>query len=224
MKAPVTSPFLILLILLALGSLSAQTGTEIIKLEAVASYYGADFHGKPTSSGEIFDMNALTAAHKTLPFGTLLEVTNLANGKRVTVRVNDRGPFVENREIDLSQGAAERIGMLERGIAKVSIRKVGAAAQPVRAPAPEAAPGTGDASGYASGQRWLIQLGSFASEDNAARFSETLREHGFAPSLEEAPTTVRVIIAGLTEGELPAMKERLQAKGFRDFIVRREKR
>ena len=98
--------------------------SEIIKLEAVASFYADEFHGRPTSSGEIFDMNAMTAAHKTLPFGTMLEVTNLENGKKVVVRVNDRGPFVENRELDVSRKAADMLGMIDTGVARVSIRRV----------------------------------------------------------------------------------------------------
>ncbi len=108
----------------AVIALPLAAESEIIKLEAVASFYADDFHGRPTSSGEIFDMNALTAAHKTLPFGTMLEVTNLENGKKVMVRVNDRGPFVENRELDVSKRAAELLGMIETGTARVSIRKV----------------------------------------------------------------------------------------------------
>lgn len=97
---------------------------ELLTAETYASYYGEAFNGKPTSSGEIFDMNAYTAAHKTLPFGTILEVTNLENGKRVVVRVNDRGPFIANREIDLSKAAAESLGMVSKGITRVSIKKV----------------------------------------------------------------------------------------------------
>lgn len=97
---------------------------EIIKAEATVSYYGEEFNGKPTSSGEIFDMNGLTAAHKTLPFGTMLEITNLDNGKKVTVRVNDRGPFVDNRELDVSKAAAVQLGMLGNGTARASIVKV----------------------------------------------------------------------------------------------------
>jgi len=103
---------------------STLIAEEIITLEAYASYYGEAFNGRPTSSGEIFDMNQYTAAHKTLPFGTLLEVTNLENGKKVVVRVNDRGPFIANREIDVSKAAAESLGMLNRGITRVSIKKV----------------------------------------------------------------------------------------------------
>ena len=97
---------------------------ELLTAETYASYYGEAFDGKPTSSGEIFDMNAYTAAHKSLPFGTFLEVTNLENGKKVIVRVNDRGPFVANRDIDLSKAAAESLGMLNRGITRVSIKRV----------------------------------------------------------------------------------------------------
>ncbi len=96
-------------------------GKTMLKENAVASYYGAQYDGRPTSSGEIFDMYAMTAAHKTLPFGTMLEVTNLDNGNSVIVRVNDRGPFVKDREIDVSQGAAEKLGMITSGTARVSI-------------------------------------------------------------------------------------------------------
>lgn len=111
-----------LVVLYSTIPLAAQS--EIVKLEATASYYGDEFQGRPTSSGELFDMNAFTAAHKTLPFGTMLEVTNLANGKKVIVRVNDRGPFVDTRELDISKAAAAKIGMLETGTARVSIRKI----------------------------------------------------------------------------------------------------
>lgn len=106
------------LLLLPLGA------EELLTAETYASYYGEAFNGRPTSSGEIFNMNAYTAAHKTLPFGTFLEVTNLENGKKVVVRVNDRGPFVANREIDLSKAAAESLGMISRGVTRVSIKKV----------------------------------------------------------------------------------------------------
>ena len=99
--------------------------SELIKIEAIASYYGDEFQGRPTSSGELFDMNAHTCAHKTLPFGTLLEVTNLENGKKSVVRVNDRGPFVAGRELDVSKAAAYDLGMVATGTARVSIRRIG---------------------------------------------------------------------------------------------------
>ena len=84
-----------------------------------ASWYGAHHHGRTTASGEPFDMNAMTTAHKTLPFGTMLEVENLTNGKSVEVRVNDRGPFIEGRVLDLSRAAMGRIGGIASGVVAV---------------------------------------------------------------------------------------------------------
>jgi rare lipoprotein A len=92
--------------------------------EGEASYYGAELAGNRTASGERFNPNAMTAAHRTLPLGTRLRVTNQANGKSVLVRVNDRGPFVGNRLIDLSLGAAREIGMVRAGKARVTLEKL----------------------------------------------------------------------------------------------------
>lgn len=93
----------------------------------LASWYGAYHDGKPTSTGEIFDMRQLTAAHKTLPLPGLVEVTNTSNGRRVVLRVNDRGPFVDDRIIDLSRAAAEELGLLNQGVGQVRVRYVGRA-------------------------------------------------------------------------------------------------
>ncbi len=90
----------------------------------VASYYGRGFHGRRTASGEVFNQYAMTCAHKTLPFQTLLKVTNPHNGKHVIVRVTDRGPFRHGRDIDLSYGAAQEIGMLAAGVMKVEVVKL----------------------------------------------------------------------------------------------------
>jgi rare lipoprotein A len=79
--------------------------------QGLASFYGREFHGRKTANGETFDMEAMTAAHRTLPFGTMVRVTNLRTSQSVTVKINDRGPFVEGRLIDLSQGAAKKIGI-----------------------------------------------------------------------------------------------------------------
>jgi rare lipoprotein A len=87
-----------------------------VKYHWVSSFYGRDFHGRLTSNGEVYDMNAMTCAHRELPFNTLLLVQNPVSGKTVTVRVNDRGLFVPGRDLDLSQGAAEKIGMIEKGV------------------------------------------------------------------------------------------------------------
>lgn len=95
---------------------SIKTG---FSFSGIASFYGPGFHGRRTASGEIFNQNALTAAHRTLPFGTRVEVTNKDNGKSVIVTINDRGPFKRNRVIDLSKRAAEEIGMIQSGLANV---------------------------------------------------------------------------------------------------------
>ena len=92
--------------------------------DGVASYYAEEFHGRKTSNGETFDMNELTAAHQTLPFGTIVKVTNKENGRSVNVRINDRGPFLKDRVIDLSLAAAEKIGMISTGTAKVHLEVV----------------------------------------------------------------------------------------------------
>ncbi len=99
-------------------SSSNRSGSET----GYASYYGNEFNGRKTASGEIFHQSSLTAAHRKLAFGTKVKVTNLANGKSVTVRVNDRGPFVANRIIDLSKSAANKIDMVGAGVAKVKIK------------------------------------------------------------------------------------------------------
>ena len=90
----------------------------------IASWYGPGFHGKRTANGEIYNMNAMTAAHKTLPLGTIVEVTNLMTGKKIRVIINDRGPFYNGRVIDLSKKSAKEIGMLKRGYIKVHIKVV----------------------------------------------------------------------------------------------------
>jgi peptidoglycan lytic transglycosylase len=90
----------------------------------IASYYGKEYHGRTTASGEIFDMTKLTAAHRSLPFGINVRVTNLSNNQSVIVRVNDRGPFIAGRIIDLSLAAAQRLGMITAGLAKVSVEPI----------------------------------------------------------------------------------------------------
>lgn len=89
--------------------------------EGIASWYGKPYHGRTTASGERYDMHALTAAHRTLPFQTMVKVTNLENRRTVVVRITDRGPFVKGRIIDLSRAAAKQLGMVERGIVRVRI-------------------------------------------------------------------------------------------------------
>jgi rare lipoprotein A len=92
--------------------------------EGVASWYGEEFHGKATAAGEVFDMNGLTAAHPELPLGSWVEITNLRNGRSVVVRINDRGPSIEGRMLDVSKATAQALGFVGAGIAKVRIRVV----------------------------------------------------------------------------------------------------
>ncbi|MBQ0050823.1 MAG: septal ring lytic transglycosylase RlpA family protein [Treponema sp.] len=101
---------------------SAFSFADFYKTNVTASYYAEDFHGKKTSNGEIFNMYSLTCAHKMLPFNTVVRVTNIKNGKTVDVRVNDRGPFVGTREMDLSKAAAVKLDMIKSGTAKVNIQ------------------------------------------------------------------------------------------------------
>lgn len=109
------------LLILLIGVLilaAMQTNDAII---GKASYYANKFHGRKTASGEIYDKTKFTAAHKNLPFGTKIKVTNLSNNKTIVVRINDRGPFVKNRIIDVSYAAAKKIDMIKEGVIKIKI-------------------------------------------------------------------------------------------------------
>lgn len=107
------------------GAIREGAAGEAVNGYAVASWYGPKFHGRPTASGEIFDMNGLSCAHKSLPFGTMLEVTNPRDGRSVEVVVNDRGPFVAGRDLDLSYAAAREIGLVGPGTGRVRVRYLG---------------------------------------------------------------------------------------------------
>lgn len=139
MKNLFNSPFLksvlagLILTLLASGSSQAgnpEASATVARMKSatpetgIASFYGAKYHGRQTANGEIFDMNDLTAAHPRLAFGTRVKVTHLANNLSVTVRINDRGPFVKGRVIDLSQAAASELQMIQTGLAEVKIEVV----------------------------------------------------------------------------------------------------
>jgi rare lipoprotein A len=130
---------------------------------AIASWYGPEFHGRPTSSGEIFDMNALTCAHKEYPFGTKLRVTNISNNKTVYCLVNDRGPFVEGRDIDLSYAAAEEIGLIGQGTSEVWIEYMGRDTSYVK-----------EVRDFSNMGTFTIQVGSFREPSNAERLKMAL--------------------------------------------------
>jgi rare lipoprotein A len=103
-----------------------ETALDIgIKERGVASWYGGQFHGKLAANGELFDKDALTAAHRTLPLGSMVRVVNLINGKHVRVRINDRGPYVNGRILDLSQAAAAQLGMVEGGLSVIQLEVIG---------------------------------------------------------------------------------------------------
>ncbi|MBI5136257.1 MAG: septal ring lytic transglycosylase RlpA family protein [Nitrospirae bacterium] len=129
--------------------------------EGYASWYGPGFHGKHAANGELYDQEAFTAAHRTMPFGTLVEVTRRDTGERVVVRVTDRGPFVRGRILDLSRGAARQLGAIGPGVVPVTLRVV---ATPVEA-------------ARAAGTAYTIQLGSFESMANAEALKARLEPH-----------------------------------------------
>ncbi|MGQ0666467.1 MAG: septal ring lytic transglycosylase RlpA family protein [Nitrospiraceae bacterium] len=121
---------LAVVVCLSLGACSwipkGESGLDVgIKDRGVASWYGAQFHGKLAANGEIFNMEALTAAHRTLPLGSMVRVVNLLNGKHVRVRINDRGPYVNGRILDLSYGAATQLGMIDGGISVIQLEVIG---------------------------------------------------------------------------------------------------
>jgi len=138
----------------------------------IASWYGKKFHGKKTANGETYDMYAMTAAHTTLPMPSMVLVTNLDNGKQIEVRVNDRGPFVKNRLIDLSYTAAKALGYLEKGTARVRVQTLGGsyakALQESISPRATLAPSVAIKKAY-------IQLGAFSVKESAYRFSTQLK-------------------------------------------------
>ena len=131
--------------------------------EGIASWYGSDFHGKTTANGERYDMYSMTAAHKILPFNTQVKVTNLQNGKSIVVRVNDRGPFVADRVIDLTHTGATKIGMMGPGTARVRVETVGAV--------PDIK--NGDIMG-----NFYVQVGAFSRKDNAERLVAKFKSQG----------------------------------------------
>jgi len=131
----------------------------------IASWYGPDFHGRPTSSGEIFNMYSMTCAHKAYPFGTRLKVTNTANKKTTECIVNDRGPFVEGRDLDLSYAAAREIGVIGPGTGRVFVEVKGRDSSYIRKVRVQASGKTGP---------FAIQVGSFNESINAIRLKKAL--------------------------------------------------
>jgi rare lipoprotein A len=157
--------------------LSSHQGFE---QEGIASSYGREFHGRTTSNGEQFDMYAMTAAHKTLPLGVYVRVQHKRNGKEVVVRINDRGPFVGDRIIDLSESAAERLVMLQDGLAPVKVTALG-----YRADGQASSSGYRQPASYDSGA-FSLQVAAFANRDNAYRYADELRKKFGSADVQEA--------------------------------------
>ena len=177
----------------------------------VASWYGPDFHGGRTATGDTYDMYAMTAAHTTLPLPCHVRVTNLANGKSVVVRVNDRGPFVANRLIDLSYAAAIKLDMVRAGTALVEVRAVSPSA-----PATVAAPVAPQL------DQLYVQAGAFVDQANAERLLARMRAAGVGPAFvrsdeREGRTLYRVRVGPVPSvSEFDRMVEELRAIGIPD--------
>jgi rare lipoprotein A len=192
---------------------ATETGT--------ASWYGRPYHGRRAANGEIYDMEKMTAAHRTLPFGTWLEVKNLSNDKAVKVRIIDRGPFVGGRILDLSHAAAVSIAMVGPGIATVKCTviasPVSVADDSVSAVVPQLAPGP-----------FAVQTGSFADRRNAERLRASMeRRYGTAKLVvrDAQPVQWRVLVGReATEGDAAALADRIRtdpdAQATAAFVVR----
>jgi rare lipoprotein A len=176
-----------------------------------ASWYGKDFHGRRTASGAVYDMYQLTAAHQTLPLGTSAMVTHLDNGRSVMVTINDRGPFVKGRIIDLSYAAAQALGMVEEGVAKVRLEVVEKKTVPI-------SPAEGS---------FTIQVGAFVDRANAVRLVGELQKTHADVAITELKTSqdiyYRVRVGRFkTREEAYKSASRLAQEGYTAFMTRTE--
>jgi rare lipoprotein A len=188
----------------------------------IASWYGSPFHGRRASSGETYDMYAMTAAHPTLPLPTYVQVTNLENGRKAVVRVNDRGPFHDNRVIDLSYAAAGKLGVLQKGTAMVELR----ALDPRGSSGPSSESSDAVTSGFVvtDAPNLYLQVGAFSDAGNAEqlRAQLTLRQLG---DIHIQPADAETPLYRVRIGPLPSvldadlLAQRLEAVGVRDFRV-----
>jgi rare lipoprotein A len=197
----------------------------------IASWYGYPYHGRRAANGEVYDMEAMTAAHRTLPFETWVRVENLSNRKKVEVRVTDRGPFVEGRIIDLSRAAARAIDLIGPGTARVKLVVIAPPRRaPARAPAPvasgDAAPPV-PAAAPAPSARFAVQVGAFRDRSSAERVRAEMEARYGTAQLVERPGELSLwrVLVGAVESEAAA--EELAARIRRDenglqaaFVVR----
>lgn len=201
---------LLILFLAACATVPRPVEPEVgYREEGIASWYGEEFHGRRTASGEVFDMNGLTAAHLTLPLGTILKVTNSRNGRSVQVKVNDRGPFVSGRMLDLSYGAANRLGIVGTGTGPVSIEVVRLA-------------------GSTTPAAYTIQAGAFVMAENAVRLKERLNARYQSITIQRFETNLqqfyRVRVGSYSTQSLAEKVARQLASdaGLETFVTRRD--
>ncbi len=186
-----------ILTLLAVICLSPLSAWEE---EGIASWYGGKFHGRLTANGETFNTHELTAAHKLLPFNSIVTVINKANGRSVTVRINDRGPFVDGRIIDLSYAAAVEIDMIKSGTAPVILQVDNMEILDVR---------------------FTIQVGAYRNLENATAMKRKLEANGFSPmaTLNNQGVT-RIILPDIPEDETFAYANRLRDMGITNILIK----
>lgn len=228
-------------------------GNELYKSNVTASFYAEDFNGKVTSSGETFNMNDLTCAHKSLPFNSILKVTNLSTGATALVRVNDRGPFVLDREIDLSKAAAIQLGMFGSGTAAVDIEiiargpdtelslktaakalammqqleseaaaKKAAEEAAVLVAKTEKPVSTTENTVQITDDSWDVQLGAFASRENANTLAQRLLKSGFTNVVFQTTNGyTKVVIRCVQKENLDTLTKELKEKGFGEYTVRK---
>jgi len=179
--------------------------------QGVASWYGSKFHGRRTSSGEPYDMHLATAAHKSLPLPTYAEVTNLDNGKKVIVKINDRGPFKDDRLIDMSYGAALRLGMTGAGTARVDVRVI-----EVSRDTPVVSQSTDTDSGGADPEGTWLQAGAYGKREGAERLAGQLERASLNPvSIHDIGNLFRVWLGPyLSAAEVESVISRAIELGF----------
>ncbi|MFQ5480160.1 MAG: septal ring lytic transglycosylase RlpA family protein [Thermodesulfobacteriota bacterium] len=208
--------YLLLLSLLILTA-CAHGGHESGKpYRGIASWYGPNFNGKLTASGEVYDMNALTAAHKTLPLGTIVDVKNLENGRTVRLTINDRGPFVRGRIIDLSYRGARVLGVVKKGTARVSVTPVGRDNRYIKYIR---------VSDKGSGE-YTVQIGAFTNRENARRLLRALGVELSGAYISEAEVSGRLFYR-VRAGDFASRDEALKAakdlayEGYEAVLLRK---
>ena len=206
------SAFLVAVFLLSCSPHASRrpSGKVVFRQEGIASWYGGKFHGRRTASGERYNKYGISAAHRTLPLGTVVRVTHVGNGKKLTLRINDRGPFVEGRIIDLSLGAARKLDMVSEGIARVVLEAYGTENSGNITPQPAA---------------FTVQAGSFRVRENAEEIRDSLRGSYNGVVIVEFRDKRNVyyrVQVGRYASEETARETaaRLKSGGYRAFVLR----